>query len=201
MAFNTTFSTFRTNGVQIATNNFQWLWSNTANPTTRPDGRALVAGDRILVTAATIDAGLFEWNGTLWLGESFYFLPTLSVNPEYNFVTAQSYPAPNSPVSPWPTKSTWVEAIFATWNISSGAVDASNFWTIQFSFNNVPSNVAAGTVGNVLIQSNLGKLSNYIGAAFTPSANNLLTLRTTNIKTGTAGTLVCTAGAKLRVAR
>jgi len=60
------------NGVQIAPNNFQWVWENTANPTTRLDGSALVAGDMITVPISTAKSGRWEWTGLYWVSATPY---------------------------------------------------------------------------------------------------------------------------------
>lgn len=77
-------SAFGVNGVQIGPTNFQWTHTLVANPTTRPDGSALINGDRIYDSTTGEE---WWWNGTLWLSHLFQsqswvnnFTNTITVN-------------------------------------------------------------------------------------------------------------------------
>jgi hypothetical protein len=59
---------FGVNGFQISATNFQWTHAPVANPTTRPDGSALITGDRIQDSTT---GDMWRWNGTLWLSHDF----------------------------------------------------------------------------------------------------------------------------------
>jgi hypothetical protein len=59
---------FGINGFQISSTNYQWVHTPTANPTTRPDGSALLSGDQIQDSTT---GDVWRWNGTLWLSREF----------------------------------------------------------------------------------------------------------------------------------
>jgi hypothetical protein len=61
-------SAFGVNGFQISSTNYQWVHTLTANPTTRPDGTALLSGDQIQDSTT---GEMWRWNGTLWLSREF----------------------------------------------------------------------------------------------------------------------------------
>jgi hypothetical protein len=59
---------FGVNGFKISSTNYQWVHTPTANPTTRPDGSALLSGDQIQDSTT---GDVWRWNGTLWLSQEF----------------------------------------------------------------------------------------------------------------------------------
>jgi hypothetical protein len=61
-------SAFGVNGFQISSTNYQWVHTPTADPTTRPDGSALISGDQIQDFTT---GEMWRWDGTLWLSPQF----------------------------------------------------------------------------------------------------------------------------------
>jgi hypothetical protein len=59
---------FGVNGLKLNATNYQWVHTLAANPTTRPNGAALITGDRIYDTTT---GEAWWWNGTLWLSHEF----------------------------------------------------------------------------------------------------------------------------------
>jgi hypothetical protein len=140
------------NGVQIATNNYQWVWSNTANPTTRPDGSALVAGDRILVAPGVQDSGGFTLSAAgLWLSDVVYEVDrngaiAWDVN---GIITNQTVSVGTT--TPAGLSKLFFRDLFVY--VSAITLDASNFWSVQF---RVEGPAGSIPVGNPLVINTTG---------------------------------------------
>jgi hypothetical protein len=77
---------FGVNGFQISSMNYQWVHTLAANPTTRPDGSALIIGDQIQDPAT---GEMWRWNGTLWLSPEFQvhsFINSFGNNSSFNAI-------------------------------------------------------------------------------------------------------------------
>jgi hypothetical protein len=159
----------------------------TTKPTARGNGSALVVGDRWW----KIDDGTeWYWNGTYWLSERFVY-SNLTSTSIFNFATTQSYPLSFSIFSYFPNNQLFIESATIAWSITSGSCDSTNKWTINGYFNNAVEGAGLGQFLIAEITSNSGKITSTINTAYVaPSATDIQYLRVTNVKSGTAGTLL-----------
>jgi hypothetical protein len=160
-------------------------------PTTRPDGSALVVGDKWYNTSTGVEG---FWNGTYWLQTALQNV-IAAVNPgNYgNFgVTLLQLPI---------ISSTGIAGVFVgDFNISAflGNVNtASNFHSVTISSHNGGSTTSLGNLNTIGLSAGGFRRSLTINTAFLSSINGaasgtgIVYLQTTQSVTGTPGNLSC----------